>query len=164
MPQTCTVCRHSARIEIERAMIAGAPLRDIAGRYNVSKTAVARHKVHILSDVKLNAEARDVARAGTIIRDVEEARARAERLYSAAENLLDDALTNTDGRMALQAIKSAVDILRVAREYLQLHGTVTGELLPSSIPIAPVTIVMPAVSIESSAPEPPTFRLALPIR
>jgi hypothetical protein len=44
MPQTCTVCRQPNVAEIERAIVGGEPLRDIARQYGVSKDAVARHK------------------------------------------------------------------------------------------------------------------------
>lgn len=54
--------------------------------------------------------------------DVQTARNRAERLYSATESILDGALEDSDGRTALNAIKSAVDVMREARGYLELRG------------------------------------------
>ena len=44
MPGTCTVCRHPKRAEIDRALLAGTPVRDIATRYpELSRSAVHRH-------------------------------------------------------------------------------------------------------------------------
>src|SRR5690242_18396863 len=111
MPQTCTVCRHTARLDIERALISGKPLRDIAGRYHLSKTAVARHKDHILAESKLNSNAQEKLRTTTIMADIEAARERSEQLYLRVENLLNDALAKNDGRMAIQVIRTGIDIL-----------------------------------------------------
>lgn len=44
MPRTCTVCSSAGREGIDRALIAGEPLRTIADRWSVSKTALIRHK------------------------------------------------------------------------------------------------------------------------
>ncbi len=44
MPQTCTVCSHQSRADIEAAIRAGTPYRTIAVRYGLSKTALLRHK------------------------------------------------------------------------------------------------------------------------
>ena len=43
MSQTCTVCRHAKRWDIEKAIIDGESLRDIARHFRLSKDAVARH-------------------------------------------------------------------------------------------------------------------------
>jgi DNA-binding transcriptional ArsR family regulator len=44
----CTICRHPKRKEIEDALVRCVPMRRIARRYGVSKSAVGRH---ILSHV-----------------------------------------------------------------------------------------------------------------
>jgi DNA-binding transcriptional ArsR family regulator len=44
----CTICRHPKRKEIEDALVRRVPMRRIARRYGVSKSAVGRH---ILSHV-----------------------------------------------------------------------------------------------------------------
>jgi len=46
MPRTCTVCGHPERTIIDATLVAGRkPLRTIADRWSVSKTALIRHKV-----------------------------------------------------------------------------------------------------------------------
>lgn len=40
----CSVCRHENRTAIDRALIAGAPLREIALDYGPSRSAVHRHR------------------------------------------------------------------------------------------------------------------------
>ena len=39
----CTICRHPKREEIEDALVRRVPMRRIARRYSVSKSAVGRH-------------------------------------------------------------------------------------------------------------------------
>jgi hypothetical protein len=46
MPQTCTVCRHPERHDIEADLRASTPYRDIARRRNVSKDALSRHRAN----------------------------------------------------------------------------------------------------------------------
>ncbi len=50
MPQTCTICRHLARDAIGAAVQHGTPLRTIADQYDVSKSALIRHKQHATID------------------------------------------------------------------------------------------------------------------
>ena len=47
MPRTCTVCRHGARAEVDRALVQGEPHRRIAKRWSLGEAAVQRHKAHI---------------------------------------------------------------------------------------------------------------------
>jgi hypothetical protein len=44
MPRHCTICDHPSRDAIDQALVAGQSLRDIAGQYHLSKSALARHK------------------------------------------------------------------------------------------------------------------------
>jgi DNA-directed RNA polymerase subunit RPC12/RpoP len=46
MPRTCTVCRHEKRQEIDRALLVGRPLRNIAEEFGTSRMALCRHKAH----------------------------------------------------------------------------------------------------------------------
>lgn len=47
MSMTCTICKHEKRAEIESALVTGKSLRDIAGQFSVSKSAVNRHRTCI---------------------------------------------------------------------------------------------------------------------
>ncbi len=47
MSRTCTVCRHEARADVNRALVQGEPHRRIAKRWSLGETAVQRHKAHI---------------------------------------------------------------------------------------------------------------------
>ena len=144
MPRTCTVCNHPDRESIDRALVIDkTPLRDIARQWRVSKDSVARHRDHIPRALVKAEEAQEVAKADTLLDEMQQARSRAERLYQAAEKILERAVEGNDGKLALQAIKSAVDILREARGLLELKGQVTGELGQQAEVAGQCVIVMP---------------------
>lgn len=44
MPSTCSVCRHESRGAVDRALVAGTPLREIASTHGLSPSAVHRHR------------------------------------------------------------------------------------------------------------------------
>ncbi len=59
MPRTCVVCSNSHRSEIDKRLAAGASLRDIAGHFGVSKSALARHREHAGAAIAKAAERRE---------------------------------------------------------------------------------------------------------
>lgn len=57
MPRHCSVCSHQARAAIDEGLVAGRSLRDIAGQFALSKSALERHKdSHVPSDLARNGE------------------------------------------------------------------------------------------------------------
>lgn len=67
MPQTCTICRHERRDEIDRALLDGEPFRNIAKRTGTSTTALHRHKTqHIPKSLVLAKETTEEVQAGTL--------------------------------------------------------------------------------------------------
>lgn len=74
MPQ-CTICKHKDRKLIEAALIApDANLREIAGRYGVSKSALDRHLTngHIARSVMRKEEIKATKEARDLVADVDE--------------------------------------------------------------------------------------------
>jgi len=129
MPMTCRVCGHKKRLAIDRALLEGQSLRDIARRTGTTASSLQRHKAEHLARHLVKAhEAREVARADSLLADVRNAEDRAERLYGAAEGILERALEAEDLKTALNAIRAAVDVMGEARQYLELRGELTGEL------------------------------------
>lgn len=49
MPQTCSICRHEKRSEIDAELIGSGPLRPIADRYGLSKSSLIRHRGSCIS-------------------------------------------------------------------------------------------------------------------
>lgn len=116
--QTCSICKHKDRELIDRAIVEGGSVRDIAGHYRVSKSAVDRHRAHITELIK----AETVNRAETLESDISTARNRSELLYASAEHILGAALQAGDPKAALQAVKAATAVLAEARNLMELRG------------------------------------------
>jgi hypothetical protein len=139
---TCRVCGHKRRLEIDRALLEGQSLRDIARRTGTTASSLQRHKAEHLARHLVKAhEAREVARADSLLDDVRTAVGRAERLYGVAEDILDKAVEAEDLKTALNAIRAAVDVMADARQYLELRGELTGELPNVKDTAANVTLI-----------------------
>jgi replicative superfamily II helicase len=164
VPQKCSICSHPDRLEIEREMVSGTgSLRDIAGRFKTSKTALSRHRAHISECISATVEAQALARSGTLLEDVHAGRARAEKLYQAAVSILENALQESDAQNALGAIRSAALALREARSFMALTAEVTGEIKQN--PANQIMVVMPATAPGRSPLEfPGIIDLAMPRR
>ena len=50
---TCTVCRHEAREAVDAALVAGEPLRDIAGRSTIGMTM--NRYAHVIQEAQREA-------------------------------------------------------------------------------------------------------------
>ncbi len=115
MSRTCTVCRHKQRAEINQALVARRPFRDIAGQYAVSRSALVRHHDDHLPAAMVKAqEAAEAAQADNLLAQVTDLRDR-------AIGILDTAVATDDLRVALGAI-------REARGCLELLGKLAGQL------------------------------------
>ena len=115
MPRKCTVCEHEKVEEINRLLLEGVSLRDIAGQYSISKTALHRHKKdHLPAKLVKAQEAREIAKADSLLDQVTE-------LRDKALSILDKAEQAGDLRTALQGV-------REAKGCLELLARLQGEL------------------------------------
>ena len=115
MPQTCTICRHTRRDEIDRALLDGESFRNISRRTGTSTTALHRHKTqHIPKSLALAKETADEMQAGTLF----------DRLRSVCRvtpEILREARGAKNHIIALQAIG------RIERQ-LELEARLLGEM------------------------------------
>src|SRR5690606_14632570 len=115
MPRRCTVCGHEKVEEINRLLLEGVSLRDLAGQYSISKTALHRHKKdHLPAKLVKAQEAREIAKADSLLDQVIE-------LRDKALSILDKAEQAGDLRTALQGV-------REAKGCLELLARLQGEL------------------------------------
>src|SRR5215469_191686 len=129
MPMTCKVCGHKKRLEIDRALIEGQSLRDIAKRTGTTASSLQPHKAeHLARDLVKAHEAREVARADSLLDDVRTAEGRAERLLEVAEDILEKAREAEDLKTAIGAIRAAAHAMAERRQFMELRGELTGEL------------------------------------
>lgn len=115
MPRTCTVCTHAQLHAINKALVAGTPLRDIAGQYGLSKSAVERHQAEHLPKLLTQAqEAAGVAHALDVVQQL-------RFINGAALTVLKDARASGDGELVLKAVD------RVMKQ-VELQARLLGDL------------------------------------
>jgi len=115
MTRRCTICTHPQRGAIDKALIAGEPLRNIVK--NVPRCSIGslhRHKEHLSATLVKAEEAREVASADSLLDQVQDLQRRTLVILRKAE------LAN-DMRTALGAI-------RETRQNLELLARLLGEL------------------------------------
>jgi transposase-like protein len=101
MPRRCTVCDHLDKHSIDEALVSGAPYRSVARRFELSESAVYRHKTEHLPTHLLKArEAEEVAQADDLLDQV-------RHLQTHALEILERAEKTGDLRTALAAISQA---------------------------------------------------------
>ena len=115
MPRRGTVCDHPERHSIDEALVTGAPYRSVAKQFELSYSAVYRHKTEHLPAQLLKArEVEEVAQADDLLEQVRSLQAHALHILERAEK-------TGDLRTALAAISQA-------RGNLELLGKLAGEL------------------------------------
>jgi uncharacterized protein YerC len=115
MPRTCTVCPHPERTEIDRALLAGEPYRNIAKRYGTSSTALFRHKHQDIPATLVKAkQAADEVQAETLFE-------RLRTINRETVEVLREARESGSPSIALAAIN------RVERQ-LELEARLLGQL------------------------------------
>ncbi len=98
MPRTCTVCAHTDRHAIEKALVAGTPNRRIATQHGLSEAAVRRHAAeHLPVALVTAAGAKEVRQALDVLQQL-------KTINAAALTVLRDARAAQDGDLALKAV------------------------------------------------------------
>ena len=155
MPRKCTICEHPQVEKINTALLDGVSLRDLAGQYSVSKTALFRHKnEHIPTVLTQAQEAQEIAKADNLLAQVAELRDKALSILERAEQA-------GDLKTALQGIKEA-------RSCLELLAKLQGELQERTtinVLINPQWVSLRAVILQALDPYPEArLRLAAALR
>lgn len=139
MPRTCTICSHPERTAIEKALIAGDTYRSIAVQHSVTTQALLRHKEHIPPKLARSHEAKEVARADTLLAMVRSQYDRASRHIEAAERVLKQARRSKNRRDILDAIRTAGVPMREARRNVELLAKMVGQIPPDQPHITIIT-------------------------
>ena len=119
---TCKICAHPDRAAIDKALVDQRSLRDIAGQYEISRSAIDRHKKHIPKALTKAKQAETVAETTTLLSRVEKLAARCESMIDKAENAKD--------------WRAAPAAARELRGCLELLAKLNGELQPNGTRVA----------------------------
>jgi hypothetical protein len=144
VPRRCTVCDHPESHGIDETLVTGAPYRSVARRFELSESAVYRHKTEHLPVHLLKArEVEEVAQADHLLEQV-------RNLQAHALNILERAEKAGDLRTALAAIYQA-------RGNLELLGKLAGELDERpvvNLNVSPEWLELRAVIVGALEPHP----------
>ena len=117
MPRTCTTCTHPQRDQIDRRLLDGAPLRNIAKQFSVSSANLFRHNKHIAKVLSNARQEAEILRADGLME-------RLNHLWLETARLTQKAEQRKDLRTALAGVREKSRLLelvmRVAVEMRQL--------------------------------------------
>jgi hypothetical protein len=151
MPRRCTACDHPKRHSIDETLVTGAPYRSVAKRFELSESAVYRHKTEHLPAHLLKA------------RDVEEV-ARADDLLAQVKHLQAHALDILERAEKAGDLRTALAVISQARGNLELLGKLAGELDERpvlNLNISPEWLELRAVIVGALEPHPAAHRAVL---
>ena len=140
MPRKCTVCEHEKVEEINRLLLEGVSLRNIAKQYFVSAASLHRHKDgHLPAKLVKAQEAREIAKADTLLDQVAGLRDKALSILAKAEQA-------GDLRTALQGVREAKGCLELlARLQGELQERTTVNILVNPQWITLRTVILKAL-------------------
>lgn len=111
---TCTICRSPQLGDVNRALLAGDPVRDVAARFGFSKTAVSRHQRDDLAGKLASAKnASDAASSASLL-------SRLEYITAHTEEILEEARKSGDHRVALRSLARMEGQLKLFGEIVGL--------------------------------------------
>ena len=115
MPRVCTICTHDRREGIDRTLVGGTALSEVAALFRVSDDALSRHKTNHLPPALAKAhDAGEIVRADELLSRVESLQARTLAVLQAAEETGE--------------LRTALAAIREARSNLELLAKLVGEL------------------------------------
>jgi hypothetical protein len=115
MPRVCTICTHPRRQAIDKALVGGATMRELAAKYRVSPDAMERHNAaHLPKAMIKAAEVEEVRQALDVVQQL-------KAINGATLQILMDARATGDADTALKAID------RIHKQ-IELQAKLLGEL------------------------------------
>jgi hypothetical protein len=130
MPRTCLACASPERASIEKALVTGEPLRNIAKRVSISPAGLLRHKTHVAQAIVRAGERREEQLGDNLLDEMRQVLRKAWELLAKAE-------AEGDHRGAIVA-------LREVRECLESLGELLGHVaVPTpGEPVSQIEIVL----------------------
>ncbi len=120
MAQSCTICTHPQRRAIDAALVADASLRDIAGQFDVSKSAVDRHKAeHLPAHLVKAHEQEDIRQAIDVVRQLKAINQATLGILKEARDMRKHAIA----LMAIDRVQKQIELQAKLIGQLQQEGT-----------------------------------------
>ncbi len=113
MPRICKACNHPEREIIDKYLIEGKPIRNIAEHFSLSSSSVFRHKSHLYETLIKAKGVKEIAQADNLMEQISSLQSRALNILSKTEEAQD--------------WRAATGAIREARGCLELLGKLAGE-------------------------------------
>jgi len=85
MPRTCLACSHAEREAIDKALVGGEPLRNIAKRVSISPAGLLRHKSHVSEAIVKASEKREERLGDNLLGEMRRVQCKAWELLAKTE-------------------------------------------------------------------------------
>ena len=116
MARPCSICTHPQRAEIDKEIVSGKSFRTIAGGFDVSESALKRHKKHIATTVIETERQKAVSGTARMLKEL-------SRGFDSLARAADKAEQDGDHKMMAQLWKTAADL---AIPLLKISGDLPG--------------------------------------
>ena len=110
MPKPCTVCTHTKRADIDRALMAGVSYRTLAAQYGPSPSALCRHVRHLSRYLDRAHHHEDLKYHQAVLDKLDLLEVRLTRVFQ-------DANQSNSLRVALECIKEHVKVLALQGKF-----------------------------------------------
>ena len=142
LPRRCSICHHERSEEINRALVQGAALSEIAALFRVSEDALSRHRSKHLAATLLKAqEAKEVALTDDLLSEVRRLQTRTLAILEATEvsgeyrtalAAIAEVRRNVEllGKLAGELAARPVVNLRISNEWVQIRSAMIDALAP----------------------------------
>ena len=84
-PGRCSVCNHASLPDIDRGLLAGVPLRTLAGSYALSPSALFRHTKHLSRQLALEQHQTERDQLSSLLDKLDLLEVRLNRIFLKAE-------------------------------------------------------------------------------
>ena len=123
MPRTCLACLHAEREAIDKALVSGEPLRNIAKRVSISPAGLLRHKSHVAQAIVKASERREELCGDNLLEEMRRVQRKARELLAKTES-------EGDHRGSIVALREVRECLESLGEMLvkadAANGTADG--------------------------------------
>lgn len=139
----CTVCTHERRGEMEQAILAGSPIRQVASQYGVTAASLHRHITRHMAQAYVAAQEHlRQQRAAQAVEEGLDLMAQVAELNALTRAILEEARSAKRYAAAVQAIQAAIRLLEV-------QARLTGALDESPKVQVQVGVVLPRPALDA---------------
>ena len=122
--KNCSLCRSPHRAELEMALLAQRPLREIAKLFGTSTGALSRHRGHIAAPIAKAQEVHLLMRALSVGEAMESYHLKTQGILADCQQIAKEAAAAGDPKLRLAAMKAALDTLSELRAQLSFRAEV----------------------------------------